>query len=234
MVGYMLLMNQLRYRLGQSARLGALVTLLAFTTSVFPPVVLGEIYQYVDEDGTIHLTNVPSDPRFKKVHAESTSLRPRVSANDLERAILRYSREHRLHPALLRAVIKAESNFDPTAISKAGAVGLMQLMPETAVKLDVLDPYDPDENIAGGARHLRYLLDRFHGNLALALAAYNAGENRVEQYRTLPPIDETRQYVTKVLRFYRAFLFSGIRTSSHRVSASIRVSQSQPLSTLNP
>lgn len=229
-----MLMNQLWFRLGQSARLGAVATLVMFTTSAFPPVVLGDIYQYIDGDGTIHLTNVPSDPRFKKVLAESSSLRPRISASQFEQAILRHSKEHRLHPALLRAVIKAESDFDPTAISRAGAVGLMQLMPETAVKLDVRNPYDPEENIAGGARHLRYLLDRFHGDLALALAAYNAGEHRVEQYRTLPPIDETRHYVTKVLRFYRAFLFSGIRTSSHGVSSSVRVSRSQPLSTWTP
>lgn len=230
----MLMKIQLRYRLGQSARLGALATLLTFATSAFPPVVLGEIYQYVDGDGTIHLTNVPSDPRFRRVHDVSTSLRPRIPASKFEQAILRHSKQHRLHPALLRAVIKAESDFDPSAISKAGAVGLMQLMPDTAVKLDVRDPYDPDENIGGGARHLRYLLDRFHGDLALALAAYNAGEHRVDQYRTLPPIDETRHYVTKVLRFYRAFLFSGIRTASHRVSSSVRVSRSQPLSTWNP
>src|SRR5439155_10566434 len=229
-----MLMNELRYHLGQNARLGALATLLTFGTSAFPPVVLGEIYQYVDGEGTIHLTNVPSDPRFRKVHAESSSRRPRVPPNDLEQAILRYSREHRLHPALLRAVIKAESDFDPTAISKAGAVGLMQLMPETAVKLAVRNPYDPEENIGGGARHLRYLLDRFHGDLALALAAYNAGEHRVDQYRTLPPIDETRHYVTKVLRFYRAFLYNGIRTPSARVSSSIRVSRSQPLAAWHP
>ncbi len=229
-----MLMNQLWSYLEQSARLGAVATLLMFTTSAFPPVVLGDIYQYIDGDGTVHLTNVPSDPRFKKVLTESTSLRPRIPASKFEQAILRHSKKHRLHPALLRAVIKAESDFDPTAISRAGAVGLMQLMPETAVKLDVRNPYDPEENIAGGARHLRYLLDRFHGNLALALAAYNAGEHRVEQYRTLPPIDETRHYVTKVLRFYRAFLFTGIRTSSHGVSSPVRVSRSQPLSTWTP
>ncbi len=229
-----MLRSQIQFLLGQSVTLGACATLFALMVSVFPQAAAGEVYQYVDQDGTIHLTNVPSDPRFKKVHAESTSLRPRISANKFEHAILRHSREHRLHPALLRAVIKAESDFDPTAISKAGAVGLMQLMPETAVKLDVQNPYDPEENIAGGARHLRYLLDRFDGNLALALAAYNAGEHRVEQYRTLPPIDETRHYVTKVLRFYRAFLFNGVRTASHRASSSIHVSRSQPLPTWTP
>ena len=226
--------SQLWGLIGQGVTLGAFAALFALLASAFPQTAAGEVYQYIDRDGTIHLTNVPSDPRFRKVHAESTSRRPRVSANDLEQAILRYSKEHRLHPALLRAVIKAESDFDPTAISKAGAVGLMQLMPETAVKLAVRNPYDPDENIGGGARHLRYLLDRFHGDLALALAAYNAGEHRVDQYRTLPPIDETRHYVTKVLRFYRTFLFNGIRTSSPRVSSSIRVSRSQPLPAWHP
>ena len=229
-----MLITQLGYRLGQSARLAALATVFTFAASAFPPAVRGDIYQYIDGDGTIHLTNVPNDPRFKKVLEESTSLRPRIPAHELEQAILRHSKEHRLHPALLRAVIKAESDFDPTAISKAGAVGLMQLMPKTAVKLDVRNPYDPEENIAGGARHLRYLLDRFDGNLALALAAYNAGEHRVDQSRTLPPIDETRRYVTKVLRFYRAFLFNGTRTSSQMVNSSIRVSQSQPLPTWSP
>jgi soluble lytic murein transglycosylase len=82
----------------------------------------------------------------------------------------------------------------------------MQLMPQTAVRLDVRDMFDPDENVGGGAKYLRQLLDRFHGNLPLALAAYNAGENIVDRYQALPPIDETRQYVRKVLRYYRTFL----------------------------
>ncbi len=82
----------------------------------------------------------------------------------------------------------------------------MQLMPQTAVRMDVRDLYDPEDNVAGGTKYLRQLLDRFHGNLPLALAAYNAGENIVERYQALPPIDETRQYVRKVLRYYRTFL----------------------------
>jgi soluble lytic murein transglycosylase len=120
--------------------------------------------------------------------------------------ISRFSRQHQLHPALIRAVIKAESDFDPMAVSRAGAVGLMQLMPQTAVQLEVQDLFDPEDNIGGGTKYLRQLLDRFRGNLPLALAAYNAGEHVVDRYRALPPIDETRQYVRKVLRYYRTFL----------------------------
>jgi soluble lytic murein transglycosylase len=107
-----------------------------------------------------------------------------------------------------RAVIKAESDFNPTVISRAGAVGLMQLIPETATRHGVLDVYDARDNIAGGAKHLRYLLDRFQGNVPLALAAYNAGERHVDRYRQIPPFKETRAYVKKVLGFYRDYLAS--------------------------
>jgi soluble lytic murein transglycosylase len=111
-------------------------------------------------------------------------------------------------------VIKTESDFDPLAVSRAGAIGLMQLMPQTAVRLDVRDSYNPDENIGGGTKYLRQLLDRFDGNLPLALAAYNAGEHAVERYQGLPPIAETRQYVKKVLRYYRTFLTNDQLSSS--------------------
>lgn len=165
-----------------------------------------EVYQYVDAAGTIALTNVPSDVRYRKVELDSNPLRIVLPERELAPVIARHSRQQQLHPALIRAVIKAESNFDPHAISRAGAIGLMQLMPQTAVRLDVRDLYDPDDNVGGGTKYLRQLLDRFHGNLPLALAAYNAGENVVDRYQALPPIDETRQYVRKVLRYYRTFL----------------------------
>jgi soluble lytic murein transglycosylase-like protein len=172
-----------------------------------------DIYQYTDSKGTITLTNVPTDARYRRIITEAPRPRIFLSRRELEPVIARHSRKHRLHPALVRAVIKAESDFDPMAISRAGAVGLMQLMPQTAALMDVQDVYNPDQNIGGGTRYLRQLLDRFNGNLPLALAAYNAGETAVERYRSLPPFEETRLYVKKVLRYYRNFLFNERVTS---------------------
>ncbi len=179
---------------------------LALIPLLHPPALQAEIYQYISPNGTISLTNVPSDGRYRKIDVESARFHAALSERELEPVIKRHSSQQQLHPALIRAVIKAESNFDPRAVSRAGAIGLMQLMPQTAVRLDVRDMFDPDENVGGGTKYLRQLLDRFHGNLPLALAAYNAGENIVDRYQSLPPIDETRQYVRKVLRYYRTFL----------------------------
>jgi soluble lytic murein transglycosylase len=179
-----------------------------------------EIYQYVDAKGTISLTNVPSDGRYRRIDLHPNRLHPVLSEGELEPVITRFSRQHQLHPALIRAIIKAESDFDPRAVSRAGAIGLMQLMPQTAVKLKVRDLYDPEDNIGGGTKHLRQLLDRFRGNLPLALAAYNAGEHVVDRYRTLPPIDETRQYVRKVLRYYRFFLARDLAVTGHVIPSS--------------
>ena len=128
-----------------------------------------------------------------------------ASGTELQHAVIRAARNHRLHPALLYAVMKAESSFNPIVVSKAGAVGLMQLVPETAMRHGVRNLYDTNENVAGGARHLRYLLDRFHGNTRLALAAYNAGEGKVDRYKQIPPYRETRHYVQKVLTYYREY-----------------------------
>lgn len=184
------------------------------------PVTQAEIYQYVDAKGTISLTNVPSDVRYRRVDLQPNRLHPMITEHELEPMISRFSRQHQLHPALIRAVIKAESDFDPMAVSRAGAIGLMQLMPQTAVRLDVRDLYDPEDNIGGGTKYLRQLLDRFRGNLPLALAAYNAGEHVVDRYRALPPIDETRQYVRKVLRYYRIFLTREIAANGRVIASS--------------
>ena len=157
-----------------------------------------------------------SDPRLPandSARIATHAMRPlgqqSVSRADLERAVLRAAHQQQLHPALLLAIMKAESSFNPLVVSRAGAVGLMQLIPETALRHGVRNLYDTDENVAGGAKHLRYLLDRFHGNTRLALAAYNAGERKVDRYGNIPPFKETRLYVKKVLSYYRDYRKEG-------------------------
>jgi soluble lytic murein transglycosylase-like protein len=129
---------------------------------------------------------------------------PRYSRQEIHRAIAWYARKYRLDPALLRAVIKTESDFRQHAVSRKGAVGLMQLMPATAATLRVSDVYDSMQNIRGGAKQLRHLLNLYQGDLPLALAAYNAGVHRVKEHK-VPRIRETRSYVKKVLWHYKVF-----------------------------
>lgn len=188
-----------------------------------------DIYAFVDDHGVRHVTNVPNDPRFRlvmrtpvhrpnyrkpaAVPASYTSYSPAhrstkpfgVDANHRQRFIediAQIAAQYQLEPALIQAIISAESAFNPTAISPAGAMGLMQLMPATAERFGVHDPYDPIANIHGGARYLRLLLDQFQ-NLKLALAAYNAGEGAVMRYgNAIPPYEETQTYVSRVLQFY--------------------------------
>lgn len=170
----------------------------------------GQIYQYQDKDGTFHFTNVPTDKRFKllnKNKSDSDKIRSkkRIQPHILHKAINNVSKRHRIDPNLVKAVIKVESDFDPTAISSAGAIGLMQLMPKTAEQLNVFDPFDPEQNIEAGVRYLSYLLSSFNGDLKMSLAAYNAGENLVRRHKSIPPIEETRHYIKKVLSYYRDF-----------------------------
>jgi soluble lytic murein transglycosylase-like protein len=128
---------------------------------------------------------------------------PTYSKQEIHRAITVYAKRYQLDPALLRAVIQVESNFRQDAISRRGAVGLMQLMPSTAAKLEVANIHDPLQNIQGGAKQLRHLLNSYHGNLRLALAAYNAGVHRVK--RDIPRIRETKVYIQKVLASYQTY-----------------------------
>jgi soluble lytic murein transglycosylase len=159
----------------------------------------------VDANGVVHLTNVPADPRYRGLPGASGTtigwlrLPPRPRAQ-YTADIQEISREHGVSAGLIEAVVRTESGFDPTAVSPKGAGGLMQLMPGTAAVLGVVDRFNPRENIRGGVRHLRYLLDRYQGSVVMALAAYNAGEGVVDSHRGIPPYPETQQYVRRVLR----------------------------------
>jgi len=189
----------------------------AFTTAH------ADIYQFVDENGVVHFTNV-SGGRVKsptKVHkeprgtatenrtvaaAQASGSAVRRSGDDIPASYLpiinsacaRYG----VDPSLVHAIVKVESDFNPYAVSRKGAMGLMQLMPETALILNVKDSFSPHENIEGGVRYLRYLLDRYEGNLSLTLAAYNSGETSVKKWGTIPPSKETQDYVKKILNLY--------------------------------
>jgi soluble lytic murein transglycosylase-like protein len=159
----------------------------------------------VDGDGVVHLTNVPADPRYRGLRGASGTgagwlTLPARSWTRYAADVQEIAREHGVSPALIEAVVRTESGFDPSAVSPKGAGGLMQLMPKTASALGVVDRFDPRENIRGGVRHLRYLLERYQGSVVLALAAYNAGEGAVDAHRGVPPYPETQQYVQRVLR----------------------------------
>ncbi|GEJ55498.1 lytic transglycosylase domain-containing protein [Anaeromyxobacter diazotrophicus] len=190
------------------------------------PAAADEFYSFVDADGVIHVTNVPQDARYHRlrekpaapggVHRISIQGRPvraRTAPAPLRRAspweehIQAAAEKYGLAPPLLKAVMAAESNFNPTAVSEKGATGLMQLMPATARDMYVDDLYDPRQNIDGGARYLRHLQDRFGNDLEKVLAAYNAGPEAVRRSGgAVPPIPETQAYVKKVLALYQAYL----------------------------
>jgi len=164
---------------------------------------LAEIYFRTDEDGLVHFTNAPTTPQHRRLQPGVLPPTTRLTSASMSELIDALGAEYGLDPALIRAVIQVESNFNRKAISPKGAQGLMQLMPATVWRFSVGDAYDPRENIGAGAQYLRELLDLFRGDLTLALAAYNAGENAVLRYKGVPPYAETRDYVTKVLSLYR-------------------------------
>jgi len=165
-----------------------------------------DIYKYVDPDGVIHFTNAPTHVKFKLVLKEERiqfRLGPAFEKYDL--VIWKASEKYKVDYALIKAVIKAESNFNPKAISRVGAKGLMQLMPKTAYAFEVIDSFHPEDNIEGGVRYLRYLLNLYDGNLYSVLAAYNAGEKAVYQYNGVPPYRETRTFVQRVLHYFQQY-----------------------------
>jgi soluble lytic murein transglycosylase-like protein len=188
------------------AALALLPTALSITTPAS-----ADIYRYEDSEGTLHFTDAPTDHRFKvfmrdikKDRKLRTAFRlPGYARNpaEFEPIIASCSRQYGVDSALVKAVIHAESGYNPNAVSPKGAQGLMQLMPKTAQGLKVADTMNPSDNIRGGVRYLRFLLDTFNGNESLALAAYNSGMGSVAKYGGVPPFQETRNYVAKVLSY---------------------------------
>lgn len=185
----------------------SITVLIAFMV-FFPPGIGGaDIYMRVDDSGVIHLTNVPTADKaeYTLVWKEKrVIIDPQVNTDKYDQLIARTAAKYNLDKALIKAVIKAESNFNHRAVSRAGARGLMQLMPATAHALNVQDAFHPESNIEGGVRYLHYLLRLFNGNLSLALAAYNAGEGAVIRYNyRIPPFKETQQYVKRVFKYLK-------------------------------
>lgn len=174
-----------------------------------------DIYRYVDKDGVIHFSN--THRRGKRVAADKARKRTdragsvvRSKAPDEYDAYIREAAAlYQIPAALVRAVIRVESNFNPRAISRANAQGLMQLIPATAERMLVRDPFDARQNVLGGTRYLRVLANLFNGNLQLTLAAYNAGEGAVIRYNGIPPYEETQAYVRKVLEYYSLYRSQG-------------------------
>ena len=173
---------------------------------LFPMNTRADVYRYIDEQGTIHFTNVPDNRKFKLWIRESrVLLKPGLGNVKYDTLIAAAAERHKVDYALIKAVIQAESNFDHRAVSPKGAQGLMQLMPQTASSLQVRDSFEPEANIEGGVRYLRYLINVYGGDLRLALAAYNAGEKAVARHRGIPPFSETRTYIHRVLERYERY-----------------------------
>jgi hypothetical protein len=199
--------------------------------AMHPGSAFADIFTYTDKDGVVHFSNRPSgDGRFKlyiKGQEQRRSARPGVvPVAPSDKSLDRFSRYdawirqaatlYQIPEELVRAVIKCESDFDPRAVSPVGAQGLMQLMPETALRMQVRDAFDARENIFGGTRYLRVLANLFNGDLDLTIAGYNAGEGAVMRYGGVPPYEETQAYVTRVRTYYARY-----RTTRDITTASI-------------
>jgi len=203
---------------GRRAAFAALCTGALFVA----PATLADVYKYRDAQGVVHLTNVPQESAdepytlWRKSEAtkpkgwqDGYRVLPRLDRERFADVVNRLSLRHGVDPSLVRAVIHAESAFRPDAISPKGAGGLMQLMPGTAARFNVADRFDPEENIAGGVAYLAWLLDLFRGDRELAVAAYNAGENAVKRYGGIPPYQETKTYVRRVMQLQSAYAGAG-------------------------
>ena len=184
---------------------------LTFSILVLGSPLSAGIYRYEDEKGVIHFTNCPRDPKFKLYIREKEDgeeiryLSYIKDSSHYDHLISEFSNKYQVDFALIKAMIRAESGFNPNAISRKGAKGLMQLMPETALRMNVSNIFNPKENIEGGVRYFKNLLSLFNNDLRLSLAAYNAGENLVSQLGSVPPYRETMDYIRKVLYYHQSY-----------------------------
>ena len=195
------------------SELWSIILVLGILATAMPA--SADIYKYEDENGVLHFTDAPNDKRFKiymRDIRKDKRLRTTFKMSgcvknpaEFESIINSCALQYGVDKSLVKAVIHAESGYDPNAVSSKGAQGLMQLMPKTAQDLKVSDSFNPTDNIRGGVRYLRFLLDTFKGDVSLALAAYNAGLTRVARYGGIPPIEETRNYVSKVLSYQKSY-----------------------------
>ncbi len=173
-----------------------------------PRHVCADIYMYIDKDGVMHFTNTPVESegtsvKFLFYQKEAKRKDKQYSGvNNIDTYITQASHYHDVSFPLIKAMIKVESDFNPTAISEKGAMGLMQIMPFNFEHLSLNDPFDPYENIMAGVRYFKNMLNKFNGDLSLSLAAYNAGPNAVDKFGCIPPYPETINYVEKVLKYY--------------------------------
>ncbi len=212
--------------------LNQMAILLAILFLLFVPIVAyADIYKYVADDGTIFFTNTPSDRYATIIERENGSDQ---NTDKYEGDLFFHytniaeekAKKYEIDPQLIKAIIKVESNWNPRAVSPKGALGLMQLMPSTASLMGVINPFNPKDNIEGGVRYLKYLLEKFKGNLTLALAAYNAGPKKVEKIMDVPPITETITYVRRVMNYYsggKDMPLNKLNTSSSEIKKSEKI-----------
>ncbi len=167
--------------------------------------VFAEIYRFKDENGVWHFSNINNDRRYTLYAPPSFGYSSATYIREYKEILEKASGKYNIDISLIKAVIKAESDFDSQAVSSVGAQGLMQLMPETSEDLEVEDPFDAEENILGGTQYLGILLKRYNNDKKLALAAYNAGPTNVDYYDGIPPFEETQTFVKRVLKYYEEY-----------------------------
>ena len=197
---------------------------LGCAAAVLPGRASADIFSYTDADGVMHFSNRPKGEGRYKLYLKAPDAKRGHGAGALavmpsDKSVERFTRYaewihqaatlYQIPEELIRAIIKCESDYDPRAVSPAGALGLMQMIPETALRMQVRDPFDPREAIFGGTRYLRVLANTFNGDLTLTIAGYNAGEAAVARYGGVPPYEETQAYVVHVLTYYGRYRSTG-------------------------